>query len=750
MITRKRILSVLVTIGMIATLISALNVVSATDLPYGWGEYTSITQTSPGPIDASPWSGTWSWSNDTTYGNTGGHSFSQTSLDSSVSSYKVKFSYNFSNTSDSGYWLNLVDYLVMAGQWGVTINKYGNWTWLPDAPWNLVSWAELGFSPLPGDPLNFEVIVTPGNITTYINGVLLANDDAPVNTTSPFLFYTHPSGTATSFYNIQYALPAPAPTATPTSVPLPDEATREWVPVAGTWTQEGADLVGQGNATDYWKQAETREVVSGDFTYTTKFKFDFTGAAVANRYYFVLRDQGGTVIRDNVKPEIAAGGIGIVFTRPDLGGRMFFFDGYENRTARYFNEYDADFQMIDAEGYITLSVSVVGNQIASLKINGNEIAGIQLTADAADAPLRPLSDIVLPEAVDGKITAGQFLSNPEIDFVLANESLFVDAEPTVAPTTEPTVAPTAEPTAEPTVAPTAEPTVAPTAEPTVAPTAGPTTVPTAEPTESPTEWEEYQPVTDPMAMFWEDTGTWTGSPYTATAGDSNDNAVSYTDFGFTAGGDDLYNLTNYRVKFDILRPATGEATPGFVVGARSREPFGGATSYDVNAMAHGISIAKFGNWTWSNYYYNSIEYSDLGNPQPGDTLSFEVLVTPNNLKLYVNGYLIADDTTTNNTERGLFGLSSRNMNLSSAVFTNIYYSRKMASAEPSPTSAPTSVPTTPPSSTPESTPTTVPTDNPASDDDSPETGDANVNGFLIFLAFAALAATWMSAKKVTE
>lgn len=503
------------------------------------------------------------------------------------------------------------------------------------------------------------------------------------------------------------------------AVALPTEASRTWVPVAGTWVQEGGSIVGQGNATDYWKQIETKASVIGDFTFTTKFKLDFTGAAAANRYYFVLRDQGGTVIKDNVKPEIAAGGIGIVFTRADLGGRMFFFDGYENRTARYFNEYDAGFQMIDAEGYVTMSISIIGNVVSSLKINGNEISGIRLTADLETDPLRPLSDIVLPAAVDGKITAGQFLSNPAVNFVLTNETL--------------------ESSGIPTSAPTAAPTAAPTVAPTVAPTAAPTAVPS--------EWEDYQAVTAPSSMFWGDSGTWTGS-YTATSGDENDNAVSYTDFGLTAGGDDIYNLTNYRVKFDIIRPATGQATPGFVVGAKNRAPFGGTTSYDCNAMAHGLSIAKFGDWMWSSYYFNSVNYNTLGNPQPGDVLTFEVIVTPNNLKLYVNNYLIANDTTTNNKERGLFGLSSRNIDLSNATFSNIFYSRRLSNSEPDPTSTPAATPTSSITSAPDATPTPVTSNEEESDNETPQTGDENVNIYFILLAIIAAAAISLSLKKL--
>lgn len=208
---------------------------------------------------------------------------------------------------------------------------------------------------------------------------------------------------------------------------LPEEAVRTWVPVNGTWAQAGTDFVGGigEGSTDYWKLAQTKDIVVGDFTFTAKFKFDFSGgAAVANRYFFVLRDQGGTYLKLNTKPEITAGGTGILFTRPDLGGRMFFFDGYENRTYKYFSSYDPLVPIVDAEGYITFSISIQGNVVTSLKFNGNEVQGIKRNADLDTDPFRPLSDIALPAQIDGRISAGQFISNPAIQLKLLNETSY--------------------------------------------------------------------------------------------------------------------------------------------------------------------------------------------------------------------------------------------------------------------------------------------------------------------------------------
>ncbi|MBQ7775229.1 MAG: N-acetylmuramoyl-L-alanine amidase [Lachnospiraceae bacterium] len=95
---------------------------------------------------------------------------------------------------------------------------------------------------------------------------------------------------------------------------------------------------------------------------------------------------------------------------------------------------------------------------------------------------------------------------------LAEQFVYVEAEPTQAPTQEPTAeptpAPTQEPTSEPTQAPTQEPTAEPTPAPTQEPTSEPTQVPTQEPTPEPTQAPTQEPAQPPVPeQTVETTGT---------------------------------------------------------------------------------------------------------------------------------------------------------------------------------------------------------------------------------------------------
>ena len=211
--------------------------------------------------------------------------------------------------------------------------------------------------------------------------------------------------------------PTIAPTTSVSSTVAPTASIKGivWQGVAGTWTQSGDDISAIGTTTDYWKLASTTSIdglstvkdlkltamiyIGGDLSYVA-------GGQNGDGFFFVLRDQGTTVIATTGQP--AYNGLVFLF---DAGTKRMTIKNGGTTIADYGYSYFDDTQFaIDAQGYVSFSITIKGSKITSLKFGGTEVKGIAITGQS---PVEGnLGDLVLPITTAGKISVGSFTNPP--------------------------------------------------------------------------------------------------------------------------------------------------------------------------------------------------------------------------------------------------------------------------------------------------------------------------------------------------
>lgn len=205
---------------------------------------------------------------------------------------------------------------------------------------------------------------------------------------------------------------APTPTATPIpTIPPAGPAALIWDTAAaiGTWTATGNDVAAASGSNDYIKYVTTssidgignvKDLTFSAKVYTGKELGYATGGASGDGFYFSLRDSG------------AAGN--------SYSGITFMFDAGTNRViirngatilADYGNGYFGDSQFaIDAQGYINISVTLIGNKMTSLKFGGVEITGLVIVGQTPYPG--NILDLTLPVTTAGRISVGSFTAPP--------------------------------------------------------------------------------------------------------------------------------------------------------------------------------------------------------------------------------------------------------------------------------------------------------------------------------------------------
>lgn len=215
----------------------------------------------------------------------------------------------------------------------------------------------------------------------------------------------------TSLDPVATPTPTPTPTATPTPTVAPSgPSTLIWDTASawGSWTATGNDVAAASGSGDYIKYVTTssidgvssvKDLSFSAKVYTGKDQGFAAGGSTGPGFYFSLRDTGAPG---------AYGGITFMF---DAGTNRVSIMSGSTTLADYGNGYFGDTQfVIDAQGYIDVKVTLVGNKMTSMKFGGVEITGLVIVGQAPYPG--NILDLTLPVTTAGRISAGSFTAPP--------------------------------------------------------------------------------------------------------------------------------------------------------------------------------------------------------------------------------------------------------------------------------------------------------------------------------------------------
>ena len=200
-------------------------------------------------------------------------------------------------------------------------------------------------------------------------------------------------------------------------------------------------------------------------------------------------------------------------------------------------------------------------------------------------------------------------------------------------------------------------------------------------------WSSWHAVDSPSSTFWGNIGSWTGdgSLYTGKGG-GFPAIYSYSSLdSFGDASEAIVSMTNYRVRLRLVKPGSIDAYSKIIVGGKtSGVPGAGASPGSVRPMqidvrSYGLDIDQFGNTTWNNGS-RTVSWGVLipGGITAGSSFTFEILVTPSLIEIFINGvsrYSVNPSGIRADAAVGLFALGGANTSaVKSVSFASIEYS----------------------------------------------------------------------------